>query len=44
METFVKSVDIKKEQYHLLLNNKQVDAIEICEDNGEVIDMIMMLH
>ena len=29
METFVKSVDIEKEQYNILLNNKPVDVIEI---------------
>ena len=29
METFVKSVDIEREQYNLLFNNKPVDVIEI---------------
>ena len=39
METFVKSVDIEKEQYNILLNNKPVDVIEIWEDSEELIDI-----
>ena len=39
METFVKSVDIEREQYNLLLNNKPVDVIEIWEDSEELIDI-----
>ena len=37
METFSKSVDTEENYIHILLNNKPVDEIDICEDN-EVVD------
>ena len=39
METFLKSVDIENEHIHLLLNNKPVDAFDICEVNEKVVDI-----
>ena len=32
-------VDTENEHIHLLLNNKSVDVIDICEDNEEVVDI-----
>ena len=39
VETFSKSVDIENKHFHILLNNKPVDVIDICEDNEEVDDV-----
>ena len=39
METFQKSVDTENEHIHILLDNKPVDVIDICEDNEEVVDI-----
>ena len=39
METFLKSVDIENEHIYILLNNKPVDVIDICEDKEEVDDV-----
>ena len=39
METFSKSVDTENKHIHILLNNKSVDVIDICEDNEEVDDI-----
>ena len=38
METFSKSVDTENKHIHILLNNKPVDVIDICEDNEEIND------
>ena len=39
VETFSKSVDIENKHFHILLNNKPVDVIDISEDNEEVDDV-----
>ena len=39
IETFSKSVDTENKHIHILLNNKPVDVIDICEDNEEVDDI-----
>ena len=38
IETFSKSVDTENKHIHILLNNKPVDVIDICEDNEEIND------
>ena len=39
IETFSKSVDTENKNIHILLNNKPVDVISICEYNEEVDDV-----
>ena len=39
METFLNSVETENEHIHILLTNKSVDVIDICEDIEEVVDI-----